>query len=245
MSPAPFAVTGLHVVQVLESFSNPNIKLDQRMFALSETAGPRVLAEDGCRIDSLNVRNLAKMSKLLQHPDHDLEETQSTYHQLRSERVKMLALLLKASKLSPSQTAQNTQVRVQMGYALLLAITLLFNAVLQNFESTFDFQLADESALLVNEAISLAKQAARHRPLGSSSMPLCLVVAWAVSDHDELKNAEIEDILAEYQLDFSVARWLESAQGLRAQLRNPLAVSIVPKPHGVLGFSGSQLGCPI
>jgi hypothetical protein len=206
---------------------------------LSEIAGPRVLAEDGSRVDSLQIRNLARMSKVLQQPEDDLIETRSMYHQLQSDRNKMLALLLKVSKLPPSDTTRNTEVRVQSGYALLLALALLFNAVLRTFESTIDFSLAGESAFLVDEAVSNAKQAAQHRPLGSSSVPLCLVVAWAVSDYDELRSAAVEDILAEYQLDFETAKWLESAQVLRAQLHNPHAGSIVSKPRGVLGFCAS------
>jgi hypothetical protein len=201
-----------------------------------------VLAEDASRIDSLQVQSLARMSKLLQNPDDDLVETWSTYLQLRSDRSKMTALLLKASMLSPSDSARNIQVRVQSGYALLLALALLFNVVLRTFQSTFDLGLIEECNLLVDEGVSIAKQAARYRPLGSSSLPLCLVVAWAVSDHDEVRSAEVEAILAEYQHDFDVTKWLESAQGLREQLRNPHAGSLVSKPHGVLGFCGNQMG---
>jgi hypothetical protein len=182
------------------------------------------------------------MSKLLQHPDDDFFETQATYRQLRSDRIKMSALLLKVSKLSPTDEARNIQVRIQSGYALLLAITLLFNSVLRTLDSTFDLGLVMETAFFVDEAISVAKQAARHRPLGSSSLPLCLVVAWAVSDDDEWRSAQVESILAEYQLDFDVTKWLESAQQLRKQLRNPHEDSIVSKPQGVLGFCGSQIG---
>ena len=39
--------------------------------------GPLVLAEDGYRIDSLHIRNVARMSKLAQHPYGDLVEIPS------------------------------------------------------------------------------------------------------------------------------------------------------------------------
>jgi hypothetical protein len=182
------------------------------------------------------------MSKMLLHPDDDLIEVQAMYRQLQSENIKMAALVKKAHKLSSSDSTRNIQVRVQMGYALLVAITLLYNAVLHNFDSTSKLQLDKESTVFVDEAILLAKQAAKYRPLGSSSMPLCLVVAWAVSDCDAIRCSEVESILEDYQVDFDGGWWLESAQMLRTQLRNPLAGSMVPKPHGVLGFSGIQMG---
>ncbi|KAF2664388.1 hypothetical protein BT63DRAFT_444112 [Microthyrium microscopicum] len=225
-------LTFITLKKVLESFSHSSIQVDPTILSSSNISGPN---EDETYFDSLQVQNLAKLSKLLHHPYEDLIETQTMYNQLWMERIKMHQLLINLPNSSSSDNVRSTEVRVQMSFALILSFTLLFNSVLRSFESTFTLELLTECASLVDDAVRLAETATQYRPLGSSSMPLCLVVALAASYHDRSRNAEIETLLELYQQDSNTTNWLEYAQSLSEQLQNPATSSIVPKPHGALG----------
>jgi hypothetical protein len=95
----------------------------------------------------------------------------------------------------------------------------MLNGILCVYEP-LNLSLAEESATFVDEVINLAENASQYRPLGSSSMPLCLVAALAATD-DVMKQERLDKLLAEYQTDFASARWLDMAFLLRAKMGNP------------------------
>jgi hypothetical protein len=64
-----------------------------------------------------------------------------------------------------------------------------------------------------------------------------------MSDGDEQRSAEVDRILADYQLDFKLAKWLELGRFLRTQLLNPLAGLMFPSYRKFLGPVVVKGGC--
>jgi hypothetical protein len=217
-------------LQILGAIFNPKIELDPWLWKLPEVFGPCSLADQMSTIESLKSRNLAKVPTLIKNPHLNLPQIQSTYHKMRADCAKMGYALSKVpytiSSLgnpttSLSLPSRKLHVRYQTAYGTLLCITILLNAILYIYEP-LNHSLLEESAIFVDEAITLAVQASQYRPLGSSSTPLCLVAALATTD-DITKQAQVKKLLAEYQTDFASTTWLEMAIFLRAKLKRSSA----------------------
>lgn len=107
-------------------------------------------------------------------------------------------------------------------------IALALNVTLQKHKppSADLAQLAVEADELIDQAINLAENAMQYRPLAASATPVCLMVAWAVTD-DLSKQKRLEELLDEYQQDFTSVKWREQAVKVKTRLRNlPPGVAI-------------------
>jgi hypothetical protein len=142
------------------------------------------------------------------------------YGVLRVDCAKIAGLL---AAVPPTTTAnllplpaRRLQVRQQTSYGILLLLAIMGNGALRADDPT-DSALEDEADLYVDEAITLAQQAAQYRPLGSSAMPLCLIAAWSVTD-DVAKQAQLGELIAEYQSDFDSTNWLDLAVSVKPRL---------------------------
>jgi hypothetical protein len=165
-------------------------------------------------IPSLKLRNLAKLPDFIRHPEAHLEEIKAAYQQNGTDIPKIRQLL---SSRSPQADPLGTlHCRYQAVYGIVLTYSTLLNAIIRCFDAD-DTSLVEESATLVQEIIILADDATQYRPLGSSSMPICLMAAWAATN-ETARQARLEEILAVYQSDFAIGKWMGNARWLKGIL---------------------------
>lgn len=70
-------------------------------------------------------------------------------------------------------------------HALKIAVLIILNRVLFALDVSADWDLHQEARELSNEVLSLAQEAKRYAPLGSSYIAVCLCAAWiGCSDYD-------------------------------------------------------------
>ena len=209
---------------MMESFVNPKIQLDPRLWTPPETVVSQGPHREESAIQSLELPNLARVSALLKDRELKFPEIQSVYQVMRADCAKTKHALSQIWEVAlgiPTKSlalpVRRLHVRYQTAYGTLLMLAIILNATLL-MHNPSDRSLAEESALFVDEVIALAQQASQYRPLGSSGTPLYLVAASAVSN-DVPKQIQLEKMLAEYGTDFTSTRWLHITNKLRAKLR--------------------------
>lgn len=159
----------------------------------------------------------------------DFAEVKSTYDHVRDDCSKLEALLSKAPMTrSPkgvlitdlAAEAKRLHVRQQTGHGILLMIALALNITLQthNPSASDEATMTFEADNLVDQALTLAEQAMQYRPLAASATPLCLIVAWAVTQ-DVVKRERLQELLDEYEKDFASVRWRDQAVKVKERLR--------------------------
>lgn len=107
------------------------------------------------------------------------------------------------NKMSPSERAllvQFTYSHYERTYGIGLAITLLYNCMLNALGgsdaiTTFDAQY------LAEEVLALGERSNIYRPIGSGYLSICLVAAWAATRDQGLRD-RIMGPLVEYTSDF-------------------------------------------
>ena len=162
------------------------------------------------------MENLAKLPEFIRGPGAHLIEITSAYQGLITDLPELRQTVFKLSQgAGPLKTLH---ARYQTVYGIPLAFAIILNTILRSF-GVDNISLFEESVTLVDEIITLAEDASQYRPLGSSAMPLFLVAAWA-GTNEVSKRAKIEEILTEYQFDFAIARWMETAAWLEFKLKN-------------------------
>lgn len=181
-------------------------------------------------IESLKLRNFARMPDLLRDSNSDPAAIRSAYDVVQSDCKKMATLLSAVpiiSSVHGGSTGQHLpvsvrrlHVRQQTGYGILLALAITLNSTLLLHADTTASDrdiLRLEAAAYVDEVISLATQAAQYRPLGSSSTPLCLLAAWGRTS-DAAKQQRLEALIVEYQSDFELTNWLDVALSIKPRI---------------------------
>ncbi|KAF2665055.1 hypothetical protein BT63DRAFT_392410 [Microthyrium microscopicum] len=213
----------LTIIAIMESFFNPKIRLEPWLLIFPEHFGPRSAPSDMSVIESLKIRALARVPEFLQHPSLYWNEIRVYYQQLQADTATMRTVHTSIQNAFHSPDTPGSalhilrrhHVRYSTAYGIVLCIAIILNAVICSYEPTIS--LAHESAIFVDIVIDLAEQASQYRPLGSSSMPLFLMAALAVTD-DLAKRTHVERVLLEYQNDFSSARWIDMSSWLRSKL---------------------------
>lgn len=167
------------------------------------------------------LKNLSSMPLYIREPEQHVFEIEAAYTAMRSDMPKLrqllnetsLALFLPSEKgeggggQPPSIAAMRVLTRRQAAYGILVALGVMLNRILCEFDPG-DATLAADGEYIFDETMILAYEAARHRPLGSAYMPLCLTAAWA-STTDLEKKAQALAMLQQYQEDFSEANWMK------------------------------------
>jgi hypothetical protein len=191
----------------------------------------------GLVIETLKLRNLAKVPSIMENPELHLDEVRHKYQRMQFESSELLQLLIKISGAVPSSSNCNLSIDismmrvysgVQMAYGIILTLAMVFNTLLRALEPDVK-SLVQESAAFANQIIILAQHAAQHRPIGASYIPLCLIVAWATMD-DTSKRMEVAEMIGEFQPDFPQIRWMERAIFLKVKfetLRARYAANLV------------------
>lgn len=209
----------------MESFINPKIQLNPRLWTPPETVVTQGPPRAESPIQSLELPNLAKVSALLRDRNLKFLEIQSVYQVMRADCEKLkhaLAEIWETALGIPTKSlalpVRQLHVRCQTAYGLLLMLSIILNATLLK-HTPLDHSLAEELALFVDEVIALAQQASQYRPLGSSATPLYLAAALAASN-DVPKQIQMEKLLAEYETDFVSTQWTRITNDLKARLGN-------------------------
>lgn len=153
------------------------------------------------------------MPQYIREPENHVFEIESAYRAMRSDMPKLRALLTTTTTqvfpspdASPSIAAVRTLTRYQAAYGILVALGILLNRILREFDPG-DAELSHDGEWIFDETMILAYEASRHRPVGAAYMPLCLAAAWAATT-DAGRKAQAEAMLGEYQKDFSEAKWM-------------------------------------
>ena len=209
--------------KIVESFFNPRIRLDPRIWdVLPEHFGPVSPADQSTTIESLKLRNLAKIPPLLRNFDHHVLEIHCIYRTIRDD-CQTMSQNLSTMTDTASDTSFNVTrflvVRFQSAFGTLLHIAIILNASLWA-EGIVDASLLTDLTFFVEEANALGKASSKYRPLGSSSIPLCLIVAWAVTDAILIRES-LEVMLSEWQMDLGSARWMDMAIWWKAKMSEP------------------------
>lgn len=167
-------------------------------------------------MESIKLRNLAKLPDFINNPAANLLEVTYAYQRLGIDVPKVRKHLSIISEAG--EPLRKIHARYQTVYSILLAYAILTNTILRSLVPG-NITLVQESAAMVEEMIALAEDASQYRPLGASGVPLFLVTA-LVATNDPLKKARIEEILADYQTDFAIASWMEIAFWLDGKLHS-------------------------
>lgn len=69
----------------------------------------------------------------------------------------------------------------------------------------------------IHESINLTEQSMAYRPLGSSSVLLCLALSYALAT-DEALLQRITDLLAVWEIDHESIEWLDLAASARSRV---------------------------
>ena len=209
--------------QIVESFLNPRIRLDPRIWeVLPEHFGPVSPADQSTTVESLKLRNLAKIAPLLRTFDNNLPEVYVIYKTVRDD-CQTMSQSLSTLTDSPTETSFNItrflQVRFQSAFGTLLHVAMILNAALRA-EGITNASLRTDLAFFIDEANVLGKESSKYRPLGSCSIPLCLIAAWAVTDDDQIRES-LEQMLSDWQMDFGSARWMDMAIWWKTKMTEP------------------------
>ncbi|KAJ4395883.1 hypothetical protein N0V93_000098 [Gnomoniopsis smithogilvyi] len=234
----------LSVIVILESFYNSRIVLDHRLWDTIKDKRSQKPDAVHHRANNLEPCHLAKTAELFRDPQMQFDEVQSRYQSIRNDCDVLEALLsqtpmtraaggILTSDLAPP--AKRLHVRQQTGHGILIMIALALNAVLYTHKPLgVDLALlAVEADELIDQAINLAEKAMQYRPLAASATPMCLVVAWAVTD-DVLKQERLQQLLDEYQQDFASVRWREQAFKMKTRLRGIARGVAEPDPIAIV-----------
>jgi hypothetical protein len=211
----PHKITSTYIAsQILESIGNPRIQLQPWLHKLTKKR------DQGVAIEGLKLRNLAKLSDYITYPEMHLFDIKSAYQRMGIDLPKMRLCISTVTSIS-ARSAQlpptTIRARLQSALGLLLTFAIILNTLLRTFEPK-NLYLVQESALLSDEIVALAEDAAQYRPLGSSAMPICLIAAWA-STYDLQIRSKVEKVIEVYQSDFPISKWMDTARWLERRLR--------------------------
>ncbi|ERS98755.1 hypothetical protein HMPREF1624_05543 [Sporothrix schenckii ATCC 58251] len=179
---------------VMEGFINPRISLDDNLWEIPEPHGPTTARDEPLNIDSLGNRYLAHVVKLLREPNVYQMELVVAYHRVRLDRTKLSALLATIpatpcpddqAKFPISDALCRVHLRWQTAFGMLTLIAMRIGSVLSSLvprpECMDAFAVLDLPGDLHayrDDIVDVARQALQYYPLGSSFMPLCLLVAY-------------------------------------------------------------------
>ncbi|KAH6718417.1 hypothetical protein BKA61DRAFT_545555 [Leptodontidium sp. MPI-SDFR-AT-0119] len=199
----------LCVPVIVESIARPNIRLHPWLERLTQAR------DDACPMESLKLRNMAKISQFIYHPEAHLVEMQFIYQSMGADLAKIRAFLAKI--VEAGDIDRTVHSRYQTVYGIQLSFAMILNVLLRSFSVDNFLGMIEECTVLVNETIALAEDARQYRPLGSSGAPTTLVCAWAATT-DLAQRQRAEELMDEYQADFEIANWKQIALWIEKKL---------------------------
>lgn len=185
---------------------------------LPEHFGPIPPIDSIAAIESLRLENMAKVVRLTQNFEQNIPGLRFAYEKIKADTARMGAVL---DRLNPSAAesklptnrlplrVRKLHVRYQNSHAILLHIALTLHRGLDR-EGALGDSKTEDLDFFVQESIKVTEQAMQYRPLGSSSVPFCLAIAYAVTEDESLLR-KMESLLSVWESDFEVTRWVDCA----------------------------------
>lgn len=180
----------LTMVKILEASVNPAINLDSwYMLITSYTPLKKISRTQGFRVPSLEIDKLIKVPDFFHNPELHLEEIKSTYQEMRADSPRLRQCLAELDgqavlffTQADSSPTDKTKLfhKFQVAYGVLLTIATALNSILRTLNPD-DFMLLEEAHVFTSNAIKLARDASRYRPLGGGFIPQCLAAIVSVS----------------------------------------------------------------
>jgi len=203
----------LCVPVILESITNPDIRVESWIFKLLEGHGsPRPVGdENGVPFESMKLHSLAKLPAMFKNPRKQFYEIEFAYEKVRYDLPKLAsrvdAIRATFAQLScPNVEARRLYAQFQAAYGILLTVALVLNSII-GVMRPLDATYARELTSYAEDIMQLADHAQQFRPLGSSFMPLPLCMAWGTTTDIGTQNRLLVLIQA-YQTDFH-ADWVD------------------------------------
>ena len=213
------------MVSLIDSNMNPNLDM---WGTLPNHLGPIPPIESITTVESLKLHHLAKIMRMTRDFDNNIPGLRFAYDLMMSDAAVMSNVLnifeqrateSKRARGRVSMQAKKLHVRYQNSYGILLYIAISLHRGLELAGVLGDTKHIDLE-YLVRESINLTQQAMQYRPLGSSSVPFCLTMAYAICPHPEL-SIIMDDLLAEWEMDFEATRWRDLALRTRTRMHEP------------------------
>ncbi|KAM0245813.1 hypothetical protein ACHAP5_005132 [Fusarium lateritium] len=227
---------------IIESISNPQVRLEKWFWDMldnfkknnppstEETRQARQDGQEAGGIPSLSIRNLGRLPDFINYPEENRMEITCAYHRLCRDLTKVNEIV-KAVTWEPGFSPTPVQLRLSRAYnsaySVMLTVLVILGQLMQAFDP-YNLGLVGEAALCCSEVVAMAHRISEYRPLGASHVPLTLSIAWAATEEPVLK-AQLEQLLSEYQEDWSVTQWARIGQWWShrfAELRERLAPRI-------------------
>lgn len=156
--------------------------------------------------------NLAKLPDFIRYPELHFLEVESLHRTIQNDLPQTRQILAKLSE----QGLITLHAQYMTLHSILLGYSIILSTIICCFGNG-DILMVAETQVCIDELIALAEDGLQYRPLGSSSLPLILTVAW-VATHETSKRGRIEELLVEYQKDFAISRWMEIAGWLEKKM---------------------------
>lgn len=175
-------------------------------------------------IDSLVLRNLARLPPAVHRPSLHVPQLRCIYQQTRrdlailQDRIKIASKSLKGGSAAQGSAELTCLILHQTMHGILLGVSLLLNSILCALGESPSVLIA-ESTDMCQDVLELALSCCQYRPLGASYMPLCLMVACAVPD-DSVVRPRLLMLLEDWQGDFPETGYLQGVHWLRTRLQD-------------------------
>jgi hypothetical protein len=192
---------------------------------LPEHHGPIPPIDSIATIESVRVDNIAKLSRLVQNFDQNIPGLQFAYDRLRADCARMGSILEQMERnheaagsaaISMPLLKRKIHLRFQNSYAIILHLALTLHHGLDHAGALGDTKEGDLD-FYTKESIKLTQNSMQYRPLGSSNVPFCLVMAYALTK-DDLERIRMGDMLDEWEGDFDATNWRGVAEHAMSRL---------------------------
>lgn len=206
------------IVSLLDSTMKPDLTLWEK---LPEHHGPMPPNDSIASIDSVRVDNIAKLSRLVQDFDRNIPGLQFAYNRLRADcgRMRLILMQLEQNHSASSMplSTRKVQLRLQNSYAIVLHMALTLHHGLDYAGALGEETKEADLDFYIKESIKLTQNSLQYRPLGSSSVPFCLAMAYALTK-DELERNCMGELLDGWEADFDMMNWRDVAEDAMSRL---------------------------
>jgi hypothetical protein len=179
-------------------------------------------------VDSLRLLHLAKIVRLTRDFDKNIPGLKFAYDLMLRDGYKMSEALAELDQMASVYrygihgmplSLKKLHVRYQNSYAILLYIALSLHRGLDRVGALGPSKHADLENLTL-ESIKISDASTQYRPLGASSVPFSLAMAFVMSD-DPVLLARMDVMLGDWEGDFEATRWRDLAHDTRDRRYEP------------------------
>lgn len=170
----------------------------------------------GTGTQSMRLEEMTLIPDYFCEPELHLQDIAERYQAIRDESAELFTFVTKGFKhqLSDKESGQNRRlVHLQSLSAIVAAMALSFNTILQIFQHGDTAKLSADAEHLTSEIMTIAKASERYRPIGAAHIPMCLAIIYA-STNDARKRSNLVEALEDFSRDLQDTQWMELATWL-------------------------------